>query len=405
MRSKVKRGIATNAVAKQPSKSGSKLTGNSDGSRDGGRDGGRGGTVTDSRKENGGENYAGKSSARAPMLAVTSLTGSVSKKRTKHSELIGEYHKLLKRIEQVDNDPLFPTLASKIARKRVLRAELNAAIGIDVYQAASRRGEAHGGGYDSSQWVLSELATRFKATQPIDLHVLDVGAIVHRFPKRNVPGAPHVSLNVKSIDLNPQDSSGRVEKADFFEYAQRQGSFNSRDVIVLSLVLNFVPSPEERGRMLQLAHSVSRDDGLLFIVLPRAVVENSRYCDKNTLRLLLEAVGWPVLGFTQTSGLAQFVCQKARTNRKSMEGVMSKAVLRTGRDRNNFTILLPSTSLYKKSNAKAKPTSTSAKRKKHVLPKARKVIEGKPRTSNERKRARLRAKHYACLSQPQELAE
>jgi len=39
------------------------------------------------------------------------------------------------------------------------------------------------------------------------------------------------------------------------------------DVISLSLVLNFVPEPYERGRMLQLAHTLLAPGGLLFVVV------------------------------------------------------------------------------------------------------------------------------------------
>ena len=39
------------------------------------------------------------------------------------------------------------------------------------------------------------------------------------------------------------------------------------DVISLSLVLNFVPDPQERGQMLRLAHAMLAPDGLLFVVV------------------------------------------------------------------------------------------------------------------------------------------
>lgn len=39
------------------------------------------------------------------------------------------------------------------------------------------------------------------------------------------------------------------------------------DVISLSLVLNFVPDAQERGRMLRLAHALLAPDGLLFVVV------------------------------------------------------------------------------------------------------------------------------------------
>ncbi len=51
---------------------------------------------------------------------------------------------------------------------------------------------------------------------------------------------------------------------DFFDFARgaRNGSF---DVIVLSLVLNFVGSAEERGRMLAECARMLKQGGLFFL--------------------------------------------------------------------------------------------------------------------------------------------
>jgi hypothetical protein len=57
------------------------------------------------------------------------------------------------------------------------------------------------------------------------------------------------------------------------------------DAIVMSLVLNFQGDPRKRGDMIALAADprLLRSDtkGMLFVALPSASLDNSRYCDLN----------------------------------------------------------------------------------------------------------------------------
>jgi 25S rRNA (adenine2142-N1)-methyltransferase len=48
-------------------------------------------------------------------------------------------------------------------------------------------------------------------------------------------------------------------------------------VVVLSLVINFVGDPRRKGEMLVRCRTLVRDGGNLFIVLPLACMDNSRY--------------------------------------------------------------------------------------------------------------------------------
>lgn len=310
---------------------------------------------------------------------------------TAHSLLISKYHALLKRIKSVDIDPVFPTAASKAARKAVLRGELQAMGGLEAYQAASRVGEKYGDGFDASQWVLKELPLLRTDTNPFpsSLTLLDVGAIVARFPAA-VPGSD-TRLEVRSIDLNSQHED--VEQVDFFDLAEQCIVKSQRfDVVVLSLVLNFVASGLLRGAMLQRAHQICSDKGLLFLVLPLASVSNSRYCDVEHVVAVLKAVGWRIVKESQTSKLFSLICEKAVpvAEARSSSTVWKRTVVRSGAKRNNFSVVLPAIAKARKQGAGDKERG---KRSAGPSRQSQAIAKGAVQTtSNQRKRARRKAK-------------
>jgi 25S rRNA (adenine2142-N1)-methyltransferase len=321
-------------------------------------------------------------------LAATKTSVMDKSERAEHSVLISKYHALLKRIKSVENDPIFPTPATKVARKAVLRAELKALGGLEAYQAASRVGEQHGGGFDASQWVLKELpALRHGAPAP--LRLLDVGAIVARFPE-SVPGS-ELCLQVRSIDLNSQHAD--VEEIDFFDLAaQCIARSECYDVVVLSLVLNFVPSAPLRGRMIQLSHGICAHGGLMFLVLPLASVANSRYCDVNHLHTVLKATGWRVLKESQSSKLFSLVCEKVppSTEKELLDAARTRIVVRSGANRNNFSVVLPHIT-----KAGRKSVTVNMRKRTLTFPALRLKktnADGVSTTSNQRRRARRKAK-------------
>jgi 25S rRNA (adenine2142-N1)-methyltransferase len=318
----------------------------------------------------------------------------MSDKRTEHSAVISTYHALLKRIQSVDSDPTFPTRASKDCRRRVLQAQLEAMGGLDAYQAASRDGEAHGDGFDASQWVLAHLArraaTHFESAAP--LRLVDVGAIVARFPTA-VPGG-RTALQVRSIDLNPQHKD--VERLDFFDLADGCLASGERfDVVVLSLVLNFVGSAHLRGQMLERARAMASEKGLLFLVLPLASVANSRHCDEPQLRAVLEAAGWRVLEVSKSAKLISIVCENGApaSDVRSVRAATTKRVVRAGSTRNNFCVLLPAKGRVAKVARRGSRKRSAAK----PAPRAGGAGAGAgagatQTTSNQRRRARRRVR-------------
>lgn len=84
---------------------------------------------------------------------------------------------------------------------------------------------------------------------------------------------------------------------------------------------------------------VSSTAGFLFLVLPRACVENSRYCTHNHLREILTSCGWGDIVYQDDSSrLTRWLC---RETSKEWDGtVFKKQELRKGVKLNNFCIVV-----------------------------------------------------------------
>lgn len=263
-------------------------------------------------------------------------------------EIISQFHKLTKQLAVIDKSPHFPNEACREQRRQALRAQIKI-LGIERYQKASREGETLGGGFDCSQWVMEMLQNEVEFAKNTEgsVKMLDVGAITHRFPDRiEIAGNEKIELDVTSIDLNPEDSEAgrRVIRADFFEFAKvdlRKGG-GIYNMICLSLCVNFVGCPRQRGLMLVLAARLLATNGLLFIVLPKACVENSRYLNEERLGKIVESIGLEVTSINYSEKLIKVICKNraAGYDVKDWQPLAKKEVLRGGEDRNNFAISL-----------------------------------------------------------------
>lgn len=121
---------------------------------------------------------------------------------------------------------------------------------------------------------------------------------------------------------------------DFFDF-EESGDF---DVVCLSLVINFVPTPDARGEMLCKTTRILRQNGTLFLCLPLACVNNSRYFDTERLLAMLTDIGF-VVKETHASAKLYFVMAELAAM-KTTHGVFPKTLLRSGAQRNNFHIIL-----------------------------------------------------------------
>jgi 25S rRNA (adenine2142-N1)-methyltransferase len=156
-------------------------------------------------------------------------------------------------------------------------------------------------------------------------------------------------FDIERIDLNSQGPG--ILQQDFL---QRQLPVNESelfDIISLSLVLNFVPTPQDRGEMLRrttkfLYASCHHADGRIgdvfpsvFLVLPTPCISNSRYLDQARLQAIMEGLGFALAKVKQTPRLS-YTLWKRSSIASDVPAAFTKKEIRAGRTRNNFAIVL-----------------------------------------------------------------
>ena len=121
------------------------------------------------------------------------------------------------------------------------------------------------------------------------MRLLDIGALSpHNYQK-------YASwIKATPIDLNPQDPL--ITKMDFLEMPVPASKAQLFDVVCLSLVVNFVGDPIQRGEILRhSARFLVPGTGLLYLVLPLPCIDNSRYMDHELLVEMMAALGYTTL--------------------------------------------------------------------------------------------------------------
>eukprot|EP00053_Salpingoeca_punica_P027817 m.25956 g.25956 ORF g.25956 m.25956 type:complete len:339 (+) comp9844_c0_seq1:298-1314(+) len=194
------------------------------------------------------------------------------------------------------------------------------------YQLVSLQGAK---AFDSSVWVKRELKKiRPTPKEGKKVRLLDVGALQMRYDRLGW-------LDATYIDLHSQEPG--ITQIDFFD-VDEAARF---DVVVLSLVLNFVPDAHQRGEMLRKCTRMLAPTGLLFVVLPLPCVANSRYCTESHLLAMLAALGFSLHSRHESRKLAFFALTFDAANQLPADAIsFPRTLLRTGASRNNFAILL-----------------------------------------------------------------
>lgn len=235
-----------------------------------------------------------------------------TRQQKEHASKIAAFHTLEKQLVNTTD----PAERANILAKQ---AELG---GLEQYQEASLKGAKSGG--ETSKWFIQEMEKRHGRKQGFRL--LDVGAIAGTSYKK------YTSIVPTYIDLNPQ--AEHVIKADFLEFPEPDEPF---DAVCLSLVLNFVGDLQKRAEMLRRARTLVKDGGHLYLVLPLACVQNSRYIDHERLTGILKTLGWSVEVQRDSALLTYWLLQKSpdvdsnKWPRKEVRG---------GVKRNNFVIIV-----------------------------------------------------------------
>jgi 25S rRNA (adenine2142-N1)-methyltransferase len=98
--------------------------------------------------------------------------------------------------------------------------------------------------------------------------LLDVGSLKHDnyVASKSFIDATPIDLHSRHVQIIQQDFM-QINPASDAPFHHSVPSNTNWDVISLSLVLNFVPDPQERGRMLKLTRDLLAPDGLLFVVV------------------------------------------------------------------------------------------------------------------------------------------
>lgn len=159
--------------------------------------------------------------------------------RVETARLIRRFHVLNKELAKCKSEPS-PTSAKY---EQEILAEMEAMGGLDWYQKASQLGQSKARGGDSSKWLIQTLNAHCKdvvdkTSKP--LRVLDIGAVA---PDNYKPYSSWITA--KPIDLNPQHPD--IQKQDFLQMAPPTSDDTKFDIVCLSLVINFVGDPKDRG--------------------------------------------------------------------------------------------------------------------------------------------------------------
>jgi len=295
-------------------------------------------------------------------------------------KVISDYHTINKRLAQNEQQSSLSEVERDKIRNELLQEQEKMG-GIDAYQKASMFG-AKASKFVCADWVEPLLREHLpKATTTP--RVLDVGAIDNQYVEK-----PWIEC--VPIDLNAQHHS--VIQMDFFDYAHNHviagtdmplSSTSSTststvtstataststtatvtspsypfDAVVMSLVLNFQGDPRKRGEMLAFVPSLLKNGGILFVALPSASLDNSRYCNENHFTKICEQLGFQLVEQKRSAKLILFTFsldqsinfthtydQEKKTFAYEQE-VPRKVVReeKRGEKRNNFCVMLKNT--------------------------------------------------------------
>lgn len=210
--------------------------------------------------------------------------------------------------------------------------------GLETYQTASTLGQDGNRGGDSSRilvkWIKANKWDNNNAT------ALELGCL----SSKNEISTSKLFQQIERIDLHSQEPGVIIEQ-DFLKRPLPQSDSERFDCISCSLVVNFVPSPEQRGEMLCricdfLKEPTKERKSLLFFVIPLPCVENSRYCDLGMIDDIFRKLGFNQLNYHQSHKLAYWLLEWDGHSKVDMHFTLKKKEIRKGTNRNNFCVVI-----------------------------------------------------------------
>ncbi|CCD22843.1 25S rRNA (adenine2142-N1)-methyltransferase NDAI_0A06890 [Naumovozyma dairenensis CBS 421] len=217
--------------------------------------------------------------------------------------------------------------------------------GLQNYQLASQVGQDKDRGGDSSKLLIKWIKELVEGD--VSMSALEIGSLsVH-----NKISTSGLFNPVVRIDLNNLNDSNGIIQQDFMKRPLPTGDGNKDkfNLISCSLVLNFVPTPIERGEMCERFIKFLKPNGYLFIVLPLPCINNSRYMNRAHFIDLLTFLGYKEVRYHEANKVCYFLLQLEGTDngkhpkndRKDRLQFIKKRKVQDGNKMNNFSILLP----------------------------------------------------------------
>ncbi|EME82326.1 uncharacterized protein MYCFIDRAFT_40460 [Pseudocercospora fijiensis CIRAD86] len=217
---------------------------------------------------------------------------------------------------------------------RALESEISSLGGLKAYQEASILGQSSSRGGDSSIVLVNWLQQEQQQHRE-NLRMLEIGALSTR---NACSKHPNLFTEISRIDLSSQAPG--ILKQDFMHRPLPTSATEFFSIISLSLVLNFVPTPEGRGEMLRRTTKFLKAGGMLFLVLPAPCVLNSRYFDDERLTTIMGSLGYVMVKRKVSRKLGYWLWELRREGGDEGEQVFGKVKVRDGPGMNNFYVEL-----------------------------------------------------------------
>ena len=256
--------------------------------------------------------------------------------------LVRSHHNLRKKLSAA-------VVRGDVGEAQAIQTEIDALGGLPSYQAASIQGQSTQRGGDTSKVLIDWLTFGgIEESKPVikgrAFRMLEVGSL-----RPDNACSRSGLFEMERIDIHSQHPV--IKEQNFMERPVCAAEFldsEGFDIVSLSLVLNFVGDPAERGGMLKRVASFLRPnsrhkDGIfpsLFLVLPAPCVTNSRYLDEERLDAIMKSLGYKRAKRKLSSKLVYYLW-KYEVGQVSISKVFNKQEIRPGASRNNFAIVLP----------------------------------------------------------------
>ncbi|RLV90398.1 25S rRNA [Spathaspora sp. JA1] len=230
--------------------------------------------------------------------------------------------------DSLSNDILVSILAQ-------IDSEIEQRGGIEAYQSASTEGQTTKRGGDSSKRLVDWLREEPYSGRLDNVNALEIGCL----SPHNVISTCGIFKDIVRIDLNSQDPL--IFEQNFMERPLPKNDSEKFNLISCSLVLNFIPSPQERGEMLIrmtkfLKKPTSNSISMLFLVLPLPCITNSRYLDNKRLLEIMNHLGFTQSYYYEAKKVAYWLFEW--NGKPIKEKKFPKTNLYSGSSRNNFCI-------------------------------------------------------------------